>query len=299
MVLVVLALDAVDVCHAENFKCGNLLLDGHTRMQSVAHRLEHPHTGEAWPSIATGLHPTEHGMTGHGQWESTILTFLSRTANKINISGNLRNKLGDVIKQNTGQSWSLQIVDESTFLDGEYRAVHNWPGVYRNEALHYLWGLFEEVKKDRMSEQTLIREAYTEAAGKFGWIQEAITHNIELAAAHIHVIDILGHVYSDNQKTYRKVYEDVNEQVGEIRDTLSPDDELLIVSDHGMETTWLDDDSPGTHSWRAIASATTGSPPEHALDVRGWVENHVREISPERTRAEIPEDQLRELGYIS
>ncbi|AQL41261.1 hypothetical protein BV210_00390 [Halorientalis sp. IM1011] len=298
MVLVVLALDAVDVRHAEDFGCENLLLDEHTKMQSVAHRLEHPHTGEAWPSIATGLHPTEHGMTGHGEWDSQVLTMLSRIAHTLNVSGNIRGKIGDAIKQNTGQDWSLQIVEEPTFLDGEYRAVHNWPGVYRNEALHYLWGLFEEVKEDRMSEETLIRETYTEAASKFGWVHEAITHDIEIAATHIHVIDVLGHIYSDDEEAYRQVYEDVNEQVGEVRAALGEDDELLILSDHGMEATWLDDDDPGTHSWRAIAASTVGSPPEHALDVKEWVEDHVQEIDPERTRADIPEDQLRELGYI-
>ncbi|RXK49097.1 alkaline phosphatase family protein [Halorientalis pallida] len=298
MVLVVLALDAVDVRHAEDFGCENLLLDEHTKMQSVAHRLEHPHTGEAWPSIATGLHPTEHGMTGHGEWDSQFLTALSRIAHTLNVSGNIRSRIGDAIKQNTGQDWSLQIVDEPTFLDGEYRAVHNWPGVYRNEALHYIWGLFEEVKEDRMSEETLIRETYTEAASKFGWVHEAITHDIQIAATHIHVIDVLGHIYSDDRAAYRQVYEDVDERVGEVREALGEDDELLILSDHGMETTWLDDDDPGTHSWRAIASTTVGSPPEHALDVKEWVEDHVQEIDPERTRADIPEDQLRELGYI-
>ncbi|SEO60365.1 Type I phosphodiesterase / nucleotide pyrophosphatase [Halorientalis persicus] len=298
MVIVVLALDAADVRHAEDFGCENLLLDEHTKMQSVAHRLEHPHTGEAWPSIATGLHPTEHGMTGHGEWDSQALTLLSRVAHTLNVSGNIRSRIGDAIKQNTGQDWSLQIVDEPTFLDGEYRAIHNWPGAYRNEALHYIWGLFEEVKEDRMSEETLIRETYTEAASKFGWVHEAITHDIEIAATHIHVIDVLGHIYSDDRESYRQVYEDVDERVGEVRDALGEDDELLILSDHGMETTWLDDDDPGTHSWRAIASTTVGSPPEHALDVKAWVEEHVQEIDPERTRADIPEDQLRELGYI-
>lgn len=298
MVLVVLALDAVDINHAEDFGCENILLDEHTRMQSVAHRLDHPHTGEAWPSIATGLHPTEHGITGHGEWDSQALTILSRVAHKLNVSGDIRGMIGDAIKQSTGQDWSLQVVDESTFLDGEYRAVHNWPGVYRNEALHCIWRLFEEVKQDRMSEETLIRETYTEAASKFGWVHEAITHDIEIAASHIHVIDVLGHIYSDDRKAYKQVYEDVDERVGAVRAALCEDDELLILSDHGMQTTWLDDDHPGTHSWRAIASTTVGSPPKRALDVKQWVNDHTQEIKPEQTQADIPEDQLRKLGYI-
>ena len=298
MVLVVLALDAVDVRLAADFECENLLLDDHTKMESVAHRLEHPHTGEAWPSIATGLHPTEHGLTGHGEWNSPVLTALSRAAHTLNVSGRIRSRLGDAIKQNTGQDWQLRTVDEPTFLDGEYRAVHNWPGVYRNEALHYVWGLFEEVKEDRLSEETLIRETYTEAASKFGWVLEALEHDLELAATHVHVVDVLGHLYADDRESYREVYRDVDERVGAVRDALGPDDHLLVLSDHGMEVEWLGDPDPGTHSWRAIASTTVGSPPTDALDVRDWVEERVEEIDVERTRMDVPEDQLRELGYI-
>ncbi len=298
MVLVVLALDAADVALAEAFGCDNILLDSHVEMTSVAHRLDHPHTGEAWPSIATGLHPTEHGVTGHGSWDNPVLTALSRVAHTLGISGDIRDSVGDVIKDRTDQEWHLDTVDRPTFLDGEYRAVHNWPGVYRNEALHYIWGLFEQVKQGDMSEQTLVRETYTEAASKFGWFHEAITHEIELAASHVHVLDVLGHVYSDDEEAYRTVYRDVDDRIGSLRDALGEDDDLLVLSDHGMEVTWLDDEDPGTHSWRAIASTTVDEPPEHALDVREWVEAHVPTIDPERTEADLPEDQLRELGYI-
>ena len=298
MVLVVLALDAADIRHAEDFGCENILLDEHTEMRSVAHRLDHPHTGEAWPSIATGLHPTEHGITGHGEWDNPILTALSRTAHKLDVSGDVRSKIGDAIKENTDQGWELKTVEDPTFLDGEYRAVHNWPGVYRNEALHYIWGLFQKVKDDEMSEETFVREAYTAAASKFGWVHEAIEHDVEVAATHIHVLDVLGHLHYDDEERYREVYENVDERVGELRAALGEDDELLILSDHGMEATWLDDEDPGTHSWRAIASTTVDSPPEHALDVREWVEDHVETVDAVGTEADIPEEHLKELGYI-
>jgi len=299
MALVVLALDAADVRHAEDFGCENILLDAHTRMQSVAHRLDHPHTGEAWPSIATGLHPTEHGITGHGEWDNPLLTYLSRAAHALNVSGDVRSKIGDAIKDGTGQEWRLQIVDEPTFLDGEYRAVHNWPGAYRNESLHYIWGLFQRVKDGELSQQSFVREAYTEAASKFGWVHESLEHDVELIATHIHVLDVMGHLYPEDRESYRAVYEDVDEWVGEVRAALGEDDELLILSDHGMQASWVEgDDDPGTHSWRAIASSTFDDPPENALDVKEWVEDHVEAVDPERSEADIPEEQLRELGYI-
>ena len=298
MTFVVLALDAVDLQHALDFDSTNILLDSHTKMQSVAHRLDHPHTGEAWPSIATGLHPTEHGITGHGEWDNPLLTGLSRIAHTFNISGEIRGRIGDALKENTDQDWHLKTVTDPTFLDGEYRAVHNWPGVYRNEVLHYLWGLFQDAKDDKLSQSSFVREANTEAASKFGWVHEALTHDVELAATHIHVLDVLGHLYYDDEDAYREVYDDIDQRVGEVRDALGPDDELLILSDHGMEATWLGDDEPGSHSWRAIASTTVDNPPEHALDVKEWVEAHIEAVDTDDESADIPEQQLRELGYI-
>jgi hypothetical protein len=298
MTLVVLALDATDVLHAEDFGCENILLDDHIEMQSVAYRLNHPHTGEAWPSIATGLHPRDHGITGHGEWDSPVLTRLSRLAHRFNVSGEIRGKIGDLIDENTDQRWQLRIVEQPTFLDGEYRAVHNWPGVYRNESLQYIWRLFQRAKDDEISEATFIREAYTEAASKFGWLHEGIEHEVELAAVHVHLLDVMGHLTPNDEATYRGVYEDIDRMIGEFRAAMGPEDELLILSDHGMEAGWTGDEQPGRHSWRAIASTTLSDPPEHALNVKEWVEERVVPVTPDRSAAEIPEDQLRELGYI-
>lgn len=299
MTLVVLALDAADIRHAEDFGCENMLLEDHVEMRSVAHRFEHPHTGEAWPSIATGLHPTEHGISGYGQWDNPVLTMLSHGAQTLNVSGEIRGKIGSAIKENTDQEWHLQTVEEPTFLDGEYRAVHNWPGVHRNDVLHYIWGLFQDLKDDKLSEETFRREAFTEAASKFGWLEEAVQFDAEVAATHVHVLDVFGHLYPEDRDHYREVYEDVDERIGDLRAALGEDDELLILSDHGIEAGWIDeDDTPGKHSWRAIASTTVDSPPTDALDVREWVEAHVESLDVDRTQMEVPEDQLRELGYI-
>lgn len=299
MTLIILALDAVDVRHAEDFGCENLQLDSHTEMQSVAHRLDHPHTAEAWPSIATGLHPTEHGISGHGEWDSPILTAFSRLAHTLNVSGDVRDMVGDMIKTKTDQSWQLQKVDEPTFLDGNQRAVHNWPGVYRNESLQYIWNLFGGASSEELSEEVLIREAHTEARSKFGWVHEAMKFDPEIAATHVHIIDVLGHLFSNDKDRYREVYKEVDSWVGEVIEEMDEDDELLILSDHGMEATWIsEDDNPGSHSWRAISSSTIDSPPEHALEVKDWVENHVSESKSKETVADLPEEQLRKLGYI-
>lgn len=298
MTLVVLALDAVDIRLAKRFGAENLMLDNYVEFETLAHAFEYPHTGEAWPSIATGLHPSDHGVTGQGQWDNPVLTLLSRLAHRLNVSGDLRSRLGDAIKEMTGQTWNLQLVDEATFLDGEYRAVHNWPGVYRNESIRYIWGLYQKLMDGELSEATHIREAYTEAASKFGWLHEAIEHEGELAATHVHTIDIFGHLYFDDEDRYREVYADVDEWVGELRAALGDEDELLLLSDHGMQVSWFDDVDPGEHSWHPIASTTLDAPPEDALSVKSWVEDNVETVSTTRTEVDVPEEQLKDLGYI-
>jgi hypothetical protein len=299
MSVVVLALDAADLHHAESFGCEHILLDNHTGMTSLAHTFDYPHTGEVWPSIATGLHPAEHGVTGQGEWDSAILTQLSRVAHRLAVSGEVRKQIGGLINEYSGQQWQLNLVDEPTFLDGEHRAVHNWPGVHRNDVLQYLWQLFQQAKDDKLSTETFRREAYTEAASKFGWLKAAMDYDIEVAAVHIHLLDVLGHLYPNDRERYREVYDAVDAMVAEIRNLLGEDDELLILSDHGIETAWVeDDDTPGRHSWRAMASSTVDTPPEHVLDVRAWVEEHVTPAKQSGSRIDIPEDQLRELGYI-
>jgi predicted AlkP superfamily pyrophosphatase or phosphodiesterase len=275
------------------------LLDEYAEMETIAYRMDHPHTAEVWPSVATGMHPSEHGITGQGEWDSTALTQLAKLADRLKITGTIRGKVGDAIKQNTDQTWKLQLIEHPTFLDGENRAVHNWPGVHRNEPLEYVWGLYQQLKDGELSATSFRREAYTEAAGKFGYLREALNHDVELAATHVHLLDVLGHMYPSDEDSYEAVYRDVDAMVADLRSALGPEDDLLLLSDHGIQTAWVPNDTdPGTHSWRALASSTVGKPPEHVLNVREWVESEVETLEVTSSEMELPEEQLRELGYL-
>lgn len=298
MTLVVVALDAADLHLVEQYGCDNISLNESTRMETLAHRLDYPHTSEVWPSIATGLHPSEHGI-GDGYWDNSLLTVLSRAAHRLDVSESIRGKIGDVIKSKTDQEWHLDEVDDPTFLDGEYRAVHNWPGVHRNESIRYIWDLFQQLKDGDISDATFTREAYSEAASKFGWVREAVGHETELVATHIHLLDVFGHLYPEDEERYGEIYTDVDRMIGDVRDVLNPEDELLVLSDHGIETSWIpEDEDPGRHSWRALAATTLDSPPTHVLAVKEWVEGHLETVETDDGDIDIPEEQLRELGYI-
>lgn len=81
---------------------------------------------------------------------------------------------------------------------------------------------------------------------------------------------------------------------------MSEEDDLLILSDHGMTNELVDgpNENFGTYSFRAFVSTTIEDPlPETVFDIYDWVENHAEEADEEEAM-EMPKERLRELGYI-
>lgn len=305
MTLVVLGLDALDAALVEDFDIDTYRLSTYGEMESVAYMFDdRPHTGEVWPTVATGLHPRDHGITGAGEsnWSNPVVNFGSRLIEPLDLQMSTRNKLGDIVEETTGASWELSTVSDPTFFDEPGRVVHNWPGVYRNEELHRVWEIIENGV--RSGENNMPREVYERkvkgiAAEQFGWIREMLNHNLSLVASHIHVLDAFGHAFSDDRENLYRSYKWCQDRVEEILDSMDEEDEMLILSDHGMETTWTDGiNEHGTHSWRAFSASTTESRPKDVHDVKSWVEANVEDVSAEESELNLPEDQLRRLGYI-
>lgn len=305
MTLVVLGLDALDTALVEDFGHDGYRLDTSGKMESVAYMFDdRPHTGEVWPTVATGLHPSEHGITGGGesQWSNPVIELASRLIDPLDLKMGTRNRLGDVVENVTGASWELSTVSDPTFFDGPDRVVHNWPGVHRNEELHRVWDVIED--GIRSGEDNMPREVYERkikgiAAEEFGWIREMLNHDVSLVGSHVHVLDAFGHAYYDDRENLRDVYEWCQDHVRRVREAMGDDDEMLILSDHGMETTWTDGrNDSGTHSWRSFSSSTLDTRPEDVHDVRSWVEAHVTDVDAETSELDLPEEQLRQLGYI-
>jgi len=297
--LLVLALDALDYEHVEQFDVPALELAQCQPIDTFSYMKDQPYTLEVWPTVATGLGPEEHGLTGGGtsEWDNPAVDFLSKFTAKL--GGNTRDRLGNLAESLTGAEYSIPETDTEHVFQGEGRVVHNWPGVYNSEELMRVW----DTANPDEGEQTIQgfeREIFGIGAEQFGWAREMLHHDLSLAGCHIHTLDMCGHIYRHDEERYRHTYERVNEWVADLRDNLGQEDELLILSDHGIHTAWDSSDvEPGRHSNRAMAATTMDTELfDDVHDVREWIEAGIEEAEISHDQVNVPTEQLEELGYI-
>jgi len=268
-------------------------------METVAHMRDQPYTPEAWATIATGANPEEHGISGGtSSWDSPVIDYLSNFTGRLSMS--MRSDLGSLVERLTGAEYTIAEVDMPHMFNGDDRVVHNWPGVHNGEELKRAWSMMWQ---EGQTYAEFEREIHGLAAEQFGWAREMLNHSVAVAGVHIHLLDAAGHAYCSDQPRLQAVYERAGEFVDEIRAELSDDDDLLVLSDHGMVVDWYDDEddrgmSPGNHSWRAFASSTLDSVPRTVFDVPEWVNRYADEIQESSDQLDINEEQLRDLGYI-
>lgn len=299
MTLVLLALDALDAELVEYFDLDNYRLDNHREIETFANMNQRPYTLEVWPTVATGLAPEEHGVTlgKTSQWENPLLELGSRVTG--HLSERTRTRLGRLAERTVDAESSHGQTDAPTIFDGDSNVVHNWPGVTDGSELQHVWDLMVQASQGEISREVFDREILATASEQFGWAREMLRHEVGVAGVHVHVLDAAGHSYGESEEDLRRVYERVAGFVGEIEASLGQDDDLLVISDHGMNTSFTDPDKkPSAHSWRAFASTTCGDLPDSVFGVKDWVEEHSSSTTIDSTNVELPEDQLRDLGYM-
>ncbi len=297
--LVVLALDALDHEHVRQFDVPALELNQSRPIDTFSYMKDQPYTLEVWPTVATGLGPEEHGLTGDGtsEWSNPAVNFLSKFTSKL--GGNTRDKLGNIAESITGAEYSIPETDAGHVFQGNGRVVHNWPGVHNSAELKRVW----DTANPDEGEQTVEgfeREIFGIGAEQFGWTREMLNHDLSLGGCHVHTLDMCGHIYRHDKERYRHTYRRVNDWVADLRDSLSEEDELLILSDHGIHTAW-DSSSvePGRHSERAMAATTMDTDLfDDVRDARSWIEAAVEDGEFSREQMDVPTEQLEELGYI-
>lgn len=300
--LAVIALDAADLELARQWECTNMLLEQDAPIESLAGTRDVPLTTEVWPSVATGLPPDEHGIVAEGnqqEWSNPLMRRLGGAVPAF-VPSLLRIRAGEWLRRMIdpdGVGMTLNQTEASHPF--ERGGTYGWPGI--DDATHLLeaWRWLELAKAGDLSERDLLERVYANTGEELGWLLAMSDRGFPTLGVHVHILDVLGHLYAARETELERSYRRVDELLGVIRDQV---ERLLVISDHGMQVSWLGDETPGDHSWRAmVASTEDGSLPETVLDVRGWIEQ--RRGPDERHddsgfRIDTSEEQLRHLGYI-
>lgn len=303
MTVVVLGLDALDTELAERWDCGNLLLDRHGGIETFAHTKEYPITSEVWPTIATGKLPSEGGHAGTrgSDWEG--LLGVADSLAKVVLPQSVRAEIGRYLRNGREVDAHFGPTDgDHLFADG---AVYNWPGITpaQNWARSERW--LATLYDGELSDVEFLRRQAALTGEEFGWAIGMSDTWLPIVGTRSHILDHAGHAWCQREEKLRKAYEVVDDMV-EVLLFAEHVDDIVVVSDHGIQTSFLGDDEPGSHSWRATIATTVaveGPLPEHVVDVRSWVDQYVPDaIGPEaewdgRT-IDTPTEHLEDLGYI-
>ena len=291
-----LALDAADYDLLTRWDCENILLEDHSAIETYSHTYEHPSTIEVWTTVATGVGPEEHGaIMGAMEWSNPILKVGAKAA------GLLPTKWREVIGQ-SAHEWSKAGYPQTDmphiFEEG---LVGWWPGVTPAEhvvdAVKWTAGSATE---SGVPQAELWANMKGNAGQSFGFIEGGYDQSVPIVGVHCHMLDTAGHTFCRREEQLRRAYEWVDEKIGLLREEV---DKLIILSDHGMQVDWVEeDDSPGTHSMRSFISTNfdVSQHPETVYDVKPWIEglNRPEDRAEDSVVSDTTEEQLRELGYL-
>jgi hypothetical protein len=292
----VLALDAADLRLARRWDCDNILLDKAGPIETFAHSKDEPYTPEVWATVATGVGPELHGIgeeTQGQEWDNPLLRAASRVTE--HLPSKARRKLGRPFRS-VGATHTMQRVADG--VNHPLDATLSWPGIDGAEHLQEAWRVGAEVEAGNMTQQEYDRIIRELTGQEMGWLAAMSDTDLALVGTHSHVLDITGHIHCRDEAALREWYEWVDGQIGWLRERV---DRLLILSDHGMQVSWLGDDNPGGHSWRPLASTQglAGTLPASVFSVCERLEVW-SDRSGETQAAEMDTEteQLEALGYI-
>jgi hypothetical protein len=301
MTLVVVGLDAADYRLVQKWELHHLLLDTHSKLETFAHTKEIPITAEVWPAIATGKLPDEGGQAGQrgSDWSGTMAAVNAVARRAVPMS--IRKWIGRYLRSGkTVEDHFLPADGDHAFENG---VVYNWPGITpaKNWSRSESW--LERLNNGEMTDADFFRVQMGLTGEEIGWALSMSRTWLPIVGTRCHFLDHAGHAWSKQPSKLRTAYERVNDLVGILRKSDAVTD-LVVCSDHGMQTTATDDPDPGTHSWESMVSSTVDAPlPEHVSDVRGWLDRYrPSSVDVDRewrtSNVDTPDDHLRDLGYI-
>jgi predicted AlkP superfamily pyrophosphatase or phosphodiesterase len=325
MTLVVLGIDALDpkIINSEEYK--NLKLDSHSAINTINSSAGEPSTHELWPTIITGLRPEEHGLLLNDgvSWDSNFLRYSSSIADYV-IPSKIQRWVGNWILNNTKQDafrTSVEYYEKnniSTLFDSFQSKPIGIPNYVtdkstedrENQLRSSLAGLFERDADTTGGHKSSDPEAFYELCMEMSMIRIARVRralrssNYELVFGYTSGLDLIGHVSYDDPKLQRQAYKELDEFVFEVLGDLDDNDELVIISDHGLQD--------GKHTDMAFISSTTKSITKNVNSVTDFYDAVIKELSNNKHSvdngqrlnrsgnegAEDVKQQLEDLGYM-
>jgi hypothetical protein len=324
MVLVVLGIDALDPDMVDPTAHPHLTLTSHHAIDTIDSIEGEPSTHELWPTIITGFKPETHGLVLDDgvAWENPLLQFGSSVGDYLLPSG-LQTKLGAWLLNNTDEdafrapATYYQENGLSTVFDGRDTETIGIPNYVvdpdsedREHALRRNMGeLFERDHDAKGGHTSSDPSLFYEQCLEMAMVRVARTRRAlrgrrkELVFAYTSGLDLIGHVAYDVPELQHRAYDELNEFVGELRADLDNDDELLLVSDHGLQD--------GVHTHEAVISSTNPeiiADVDSVLDIRDAIESELNRIdhvpnveTVDRTgsaQGDEVREQLENLGYM-
>jgi len=322
MTVIVLGIDALDPELVEEDVHDHLVLDAHRSIGTIVSSTGEPSTHELWPTIITGLPPAEHGLTLDDDgvaWGNPLLDAGSRFADHLLPDG-LQSRIG---------AWLLTNTETDAFrTPATYYGEHGLDTVFdgrtakpigvpnyvvdpdqedREHSLRRSLGdLFERDADAKGGHTSSDPYEFYELCLEMAMVRLARARRglrggrHSLVFAYTSGLDLIGHVTYDLPALQRRAYDEMNDFVGDIRGDLDDGDELLLVSDHGLQD--------GVHTKEAMVAGTSAemvADVESVLDVRGAIEVELARTDHdgETERGDLAggervKEQLEDLGYM-
>lgn len=295
MTVVVLGIDALDPDLLDRNEHPNLWLNESKRIETIlSSGTERPSTHELWPSIITGLTPREHGLELEEglEWENPILNIGSKFSNFI-LPKSAQVRIGSWLLDNTGEGYfrapatyyqenGFTTVFDDTISksigvpnyvvdpndeDREHELRKNMGELFQlevnGESDHRHTTSDPREFYERCMEMSMIRIARVRRALR--------SEKYELVFGYTSGLDLIGHISYAEPGLQRRAYKELDNFVGELRRDLQEDDELLLVSDHGLQE--------GEHTDEAAVASTNKQlirDIDSVLDVRSAIEAELR-----------------------
>jgi hypothetical protein len=332
MTTVVLGWDGLDADLVEEFGLADEFGEYCSRLETYANdTIGKPHTREVWPTIITGLRPERHGIRAATdddpvKWSHPALQTAADIGRTI-VPDAPRSAIGRWLRSQGAEveRYGAEYYADhglSTVFDGRRSstiAVPNyWTG--RDERMGFVFDrgaeLSEWLDRDEHGWQPVGRQQqarveermWSEAGSKVGLIKSELQREYDLIFAWFGVVDTAGHVEPvAEEPIQRRAYEAAADWTNEIRGTLSDEDDLVCLSDHGLRD--------GEHTMDAVIASDNRAVVRDTPTVFE-VATSLGMLAPARTGSPIPpveenttratrgetgddvRDRLEELGYV-